>query len=90
MRTGCVTAEDRRPAGCTNLERNRRSFIRKGEKEMAQERLMRPREVASRLAVSRSTVYRWFWEGKLKGVKITGGTVRILESAVRDKVNEAY
>lgn len=57
---------------------------------MAQERLMRPREAASRLAVSRSTVYRWFWEGKLKGVKITGGTVRILESAVRDKVNEAY
>ncbi len=51
---------------------------------------MRPREVASRLAVSRSTVYHWFWEGKLRGVKITGGTVRILESAVRDKVNEAY
>jgi excisionase family DNA binding protein len=51
---------------------------------MTQERLIRPREVASRLAVSRSTVYRWFWEGKLRGVKITGGTVRILESAVRE------
>lgn len=57
---------------------------------MTQERLMRPREAANRLAVSRSTVYRWFWEGKLKGVKITGGTVRILESAVRDKMAEVY
>jgi putative resolvase len=57
---------------------------------MIQERLMRPREVANRLSVSRSTVYRWFWEGKLRGVKITGGTVRILESAVRDKMAEVY
>jgi excisionase family DNA binding protein len=60
------------------------------ECDMTQERLMRPREVAKRLAVSRSTVYRWFWEGKLKGVKITGGTVRILESAVRDKLAQVY
>ena len=57
---------------------------------MTQERLMRPSEVAERLAVSRSTVYRWFWEGRLKGVKIAGGTVRILESAVRDKLAEVY
>ncbi len=57
---------------------------------MTQERLMRPREVANRLAVSRSTVYRWFWEGKLRGVKITGGTVRILESAVRERLAEVY
>ncbi|MHB9072455.1 MAG: excisionase family DNA-binding protein [Desulfobaccales bacterium] len=57
---------------------------------MIQERLMRPREVANRMAVSRSTVYRWFWEGKLKGVKITGGTVRILESAVNERMAEVY
>jgi putative resolvase len=57
---------------------------------MMQERLIRPREVANRLAVSRSTVYRWFWEGKLRGVKITGGTVRILESAVRERLAEIY
>jgi len=56
---------------------------------MAQERLLRPREVASRLAVSRSTVYRWFWEGRLKGVKLTSGTVRILESSVNQKLAEA-
>jgi excisionase family DNA binding protein len=54
-----------------------------------QERLLRPREVASRLAVSRSTVYRWFWEGRLKGVKLHSGTVRILESSVSEKVAEA-
>ena len=57
---------------------------------MTRERLMRPREAANRLAVSRSTVYRWFWEGKLKGVKITGGTVRILESAITEKMAEIY
>jgi putative resolvase len=57
---------------------------------MTQERLIKPREVANRLAVSRSTVYRWFWEGKLRGVKITGGTVRILESAVRERLAEVY
>lgn len=49
-------------------------------------KLMRPSDVALKLAVSRSTVYRWFWEGKLKGVKINGGVVRILESAVEDKL----
>ncbi len=57
---------------------------------MTQERLVRPREVAHRLAVSRSTVYRWFWEGKLRGVKITGGTVRILESSVKARLKEVY
>jgi excisionase family DNA binding protein len=56
---------------------------------MGQERLIRPREVARQLAVSRSTVYRWFWEGRLKGVKLNGGTLRILESAVLEKLAEA-
>jgi excisionase family DNA binding protein len=55
---------------------------------MAQERLLRPREVARQLAVSKSTVYRWFWEGKLRGVKLDSGTVRILESAVLQKLAE--
>lgn len=56
---------------------------------MLNERLLRPREVASRLAVSRSTVYRWFWEGRLRGVKLNSGTVRILESSVVEKLVEA-
>lgn len=55
---------------------------------MAINRLLRPREVARQLAVSRSTVYRWFWEGRLQGVKLSGGTVRILESSVQEKLNE--
>jgi excisionase family DNA binding protein len=62
---------------------------RKGGQKMTQERLMRPREVARDLAVSRSTVYRWFWEGRLRGVKLNSGTVRILESAVKEKLAEA-
>jgi predicted site-specific integrase-resolvase len=36
------------------------------------------------LAVSRSTVYRWFWEGKLKGLKLEAGTVRILAASVQE------
>jgi len=56
---------------------------------MGRERLLRPREVARQLAVSRSTVYRWFWEGRLKGVKLNSGTLRILESAVLEKLAEA-
>jgi excisionase family DNA binding protein len=57
--------------------------------EMGRERLLRPREVARQLAVSRSTVYRWFWEGRLKGVKLNSGTLRILESAVLEILAEA-
>ncbi len=49
---------------------------------MASEKLLRPSEVAGRLGISRSSVYRWFWEGKLRGVKLAGGPVRIFESAV--------
>jgi len=55
---------------------------------MAEDRLLRPREVARQLAVSRSTVYRWYWEGRLQGVKLAGGTVRILKSAVDRKLAE--
>jgi excisionase family DNA binding protein len=45
-------------------------------------KLVRPREVAQQLAVSKATVYRWFWEGKLKGVKLTNRSLRILQSSV--------
>ena len=58
-------------------------------KQMNQERLMRPREVARMLAVSRSTVYRWYWDGRLRGVRLDSGTIRILESAVREKLAKA-
>lgn len=51
--------------------------------------LIRPRVAAMLLAVSRSTIYRWFWEGKLSGVKFGRGTVRILESSVREMLSAA-
>ncbi len=58
---------------------------------MALERLLRPSEVAGRLGISQSSVYRWFWEGKLRGVKLAGGPVRIFESAVSEQmVNMDY
>jgi|UniRef100_A0A7C5AK83 excisionase family DNA binding protein len=53
---------------------------------MIQERLLRPREVAGRLGISISSVYRWFWEGKLQGVKLASGPVRIYQSAVLEQM----
>lgn len=46
--------------------------------------LMRPREVAKELKCSKSTIYRWFWEGKLKGVQIGGDTIRIFSSSIKE------
>jgi excisionase family DNA binding protein len=76
------------PAVFTNLE-ERWAITGKEAQEMSEERLLRPGEVARVLAVSRSTIYRWFWEGTLRGVKLHSGTVRILESAVREKLAAA-
>jgi len=45
-------------------------------------KLRRPAEIARELGVSRSTIYRWFWEGRLSGVKMGGGTVRIHQDSV--------
>lgn len=55
---------------------------------MLKEKLLRPREVAAKLGISRSSVYRWFWEGKLQGIKLLGGPVRILESSVAMQLSE--
>lgn len=51
--------------------------------------LLRPKDVANMLAVSYSTVIRWRWEGRLRGVKIgdpgaRGRALRIYESSVRE------
>lgn len=53
-------------------------------------KLVRPREVAQQLAVSRSTVYRWFWEGKLRGVRLRSGSLRILAESVTEMVGEVW
>lgn len=47
-------------------------------------RYLKPSEVAGILNVSRSSIYRWFWEGKLKGFKISKGTLRFPVSAVEE------
>lgn len=62
----------------------------KGSNSMAGKELLRPREVAERLAVSRSTVYRWFWEGKLQGVRLSNRSLRILKSSVEEKLAEVW
>jgi excisionase family DNA binding protein len=57
---------------------------------MLMEKLVRPREVARQLAVSRSTIYRWFWEGKLRGVRLKTGSLRILATSVEEMVGEVW
>jgi excisionase family DNA binding protein len=47
-------------------------------------RLLKPSEVARQLQVSRSTVYRWFWEGRLQGLKMGGCTVRIYRESLEE------
>ncbi len=49
---------------------------------MVTKKFLRPSEVARLLGVSRSTVYRWFWEGKLRGIKFCGKNVRIDKESV--------
>lgn len=48
----------------------------------------RPDEVARLFAVSRSTVYRWIEEGRLRSVRIAGSTVRIERQAVIKIIDE--
>lgn len=54
------------------------------------DKLVRPREVARQLAVSRSTIYRWFWEGKLRGVRLRTGSLRILAASVEEMMGEVW
>jgi len=50
-------------------------------------KLMKPREVAEIFKVGRVSIYRWFWEGKLKGIQI-GRTIRIFRSSVEEYLND--
>ncbi len=45
-------------------------------------KLLRPDEVARVLKISRWTVYRWVEEGRLDGIKIGKGTLRITVESV--------
>jgi excisionase family DNA binding protein len=50
---------------------------------MLNEILVRPSKVAQQLGVSRSTIYRWFREGKLKGLEINSG----IRNSIRISLN---
>jgi excisionase family DNA binding protein len=54
------------------------------------ERFVKPSEVARQLGVSRSTIYRWFWEGKLKGIKFSDKNIRILAKSVEQLVSNCW
>lgn len=74
----------------TELRNKQTVRSERGGNNMAGKELLRPREVAERLAVSRSTVYRWFWEGKLQGVRLSNRSLRILKSSVEEKLAEVW
>ncbi len=57
---------------------------------MNKEIFVRPSEVARQLGVSRSTIYRWFWEGKLKGIKFSDKNIRILANSVEQLVANCW
>lgn len=57
---------------------------------MSRDKFIRPSEVARQLGVSRSTIYRWFWEGKLKGVKFSDKNIRILINSVDNMISNCW
>jgi excisionase family DNA binding protein len=57
---------------------------------MIKERFVRPSEVARQLGVSRSTIYRWFWEGKLKGIKFSDKNIRISVQSVEQIMSNSW
>lgn len=63
---------------------------KKGGEGMLERRFLRPGEVARLLGVSRSTVYRWFWEGKLKGIRFGEKNIRIARDSVEKIVGECW
>jgi putative resolvase len=42
-----------------------------------------PKGVAKALGVSKMTVYRWIWEGRIKAYTTPGGRIRIPASELR-------
>lgn len=60
------------------------------DKKMINDKLVRPSEVALILGVSRSTIYRWFWDGKLKGVKFSDKNIRISKNSVDKFIAECW
>lgn len=57
---------------------------------MNKEKFFRPSEVARMLGVSRSTIYRWFWEGKIKGIKFGEKNIRIARESVEAILSQCW
>jgi excisionase family DNA binding protein len=57
---------------------------------MIKEKFIRPSEVARQLGVSRSTIYRWFWEGKLNGIKFSEKNIRISINSVEKMISDCW
>jgi excisionase family DNA binding protein len=51
--------------------------------------LLRVNEAAHILNVSRWTVYRWIWEGRLEGTKLGKGSVRVFRDSVTSLIQES-
>lgn len=54
---------------------------------MAKERLLRIKEVAEVLSVSRQMVYKYFGAFGLQYVRLPSGGIRVKESALRDFID---
>lgn len=56
------------------------------------DRCLKPSTVAKLLNVHKTTIYRWFWEGKLSGFKLPGykTTLRIFESSVKKLIESDW
>ena len=56
---------------------------------MSEGKLIRVGQAAEMLGMSRSSIYRWFWEGRIDGVQIADGPIRIFESSII-KIKTSY
>lgn len=52
------------------------AYVRRQE-ERSNENMLTPSDVAERLAVAQSTVYRLISEGELRGVRVAKGSIRV-------------
>jgi len=51
---------------------------------VTQKTLLTPREASQRLSVSVATIYWWYAMGKIDGVNISGGTLRLFARSLQD------
>jgi excisionase family DNA binding protein len=57
---------------------------------MRKETFVTAKDAARQLGVSQSTIYRWFWEGKLQGKKLSDKTIHIFSGSVEKVMATAW